>query len=712
MTVLMPGPPIGARLPAPTGGGATPVRPVVDLDDAAARSADLVGRKAAALAHARAAGLPALPGLVVRHGQVTPSAWAAVESSATRLGDGPLIVRSSSPYEDGEDSSQAGRFLSVRDVDGTDALREAVDAVAASGDGLPVAVLVQPQQECRISGVLFGVDPVTGAHRPRVTVVEGSPERLVGGEQAGLDLTLPPFGGLRRDGRRVREAYGVPAGKLGRALRRLAADAEAIYGGPQDIEWGWTPEGRLVLFQARPVTRVAAAVARRAPVLGAGPVAETLPEPLWPLEEDLWVRPLDLGLTAALRTVGRRPPTPVIRSVRGRAVADLAALGQLPRRRLAVLDPRPAVRRLSAAWRVGQLRASLPGIAASTVEQVDRLLLEIPEPATLTDAQLVAALDRAGDTLVAVHQQEALIGIVLSGRAGEHGGQTAAGTAVRVLATLDRPPAEAVREEPVLLALVPPSIGPTSWPSAGPMAKRRSDPVPPAPPVPSSGDQMIDDSGPAEVDAGVLREALRLRARWLQELQARIARELGCRLVALGQLVDPLQVRRLRRSELTALLLDPTMPSPDTRGRAPDSTPLPASFRLAADGTVAASKAGAGGRQLSGTGAAGGRVSGTVVHDPAEIAMMPDGGSAVLVVEALTPSLAVHLPSLTALVAETGSPLSHLAILAREQGVAAVVGVPDARSRIEPGSQVVVDGRAGTIDVVAAAVDTEPRNEG
>jgi pyruvate,water dikinase len=49
-------------------------------------------------------------------------------------------------------------------------------------------------------------------------------------------------------------------------------------------------------------------------------------------------------------------------------------------------------------------------------------------------------------------------------------------------------------------------------------------------------------------------------------------------------------------------------------------------------------------------------------------------------------------------VAETGSPLSHLAILAREHGVAIVVGFPDATSRFGPGDVVTVDGHSGTIE--------------
>ena len=52
------------------------------------------------------------------------------------------------------------------------------------------------------------------------------------------------------------------------------------------------------------------------------------------------------------------------------------------------------------------------------------------------------------------------------------------------------------------------------------------------------------------------------------------------------------------------------------------------------------------------------------------------------------------IPRLAGLVAETGSPLSHLAILAREHGVATVVGFADATSRLRPGEVVTVDGHA------------------
>jgi len=48
-------------------------------------------------------------------------------------------------------------------------------------------------------------------------------------------------------------------------------------------------------------------------------------------------------------------------------------------------------------------------------------------------------------------------------------------------------------------------------------------------------------------------------------------------------------------------------------------------------------------------------------------------------------------------VAELGGSTSHLASLARERGVPAVLGVPEATRRIPDGALVAVDGVAGVV---------------
>jgi pyruvate,water dikinase len=53
-----------------------------------------------------------------------------------------------------------------------------------------------------------------------------------------------------------------------------------------------------------------------------------------------------------------------------------------------------------------------------------------------------------------------------------------------------------------------------------------------------------------------------------------------------------------------------------------------------------------------------------------------------------------------AVVTETGGPLSHCAIVAREYGIPAVVGVPGATQRITTGQRISVDGAAGTVTLL------------
>ena len=86
------------------------------------------------------------------------------------------------------------------------------------------------------------------------------------------------------------------------------------------------------------------------------------------------------------------------------------------------------------------------------------------------------------------------------------------------------------------------------------------------------------------------------------------------------------------------------------------------------------------------------------VHD----GVGPPPPGSVLVVRTLDPDLAPLLPRLAGLVAETGSVLSHLAILAREYGVATAVGIEGATTRFRAGTIVAVDGATGEVSIVGA----------
>ena len=134
------------------------------------------------------------------------------------------------------------------------------------------------------------------------------------------------------------------------------------------------------------------------------------------------------------------------------------------------------------------------------------------------------------------------------------------------------------------------------------------------------------------------------------------------------------------------------VPAPGDRASAAvESEVLAARFRLDAEGRPVPVDIGSG----DGTGAGGGRARGRVTHDPAEV-----GPGTVLVVRDLSPTLAPVIGRVAALVAETGSPLAHLAILAREAGVPTVVGSPGATSRFDVGVIVEVDGLTGSVTVL------------
>lgn len=218
------------------------------------------------------------------------------------------------------------------------------------------------------------------------------------------------------------------------------------------------------------------------------------------------------------------------------------------------------------------------------------------------------------------------------------------------------------------------------------------------PPGPGASERA---SAPRRLDSLGPREALRLRARWLHELTVRVALEFGHRLAARGLLAGPGDVGLLHLAELVAAVnegVNPDGPSGDDSRRLRLSPPLPPAFRLDAGQRVVAIGAARDWEGCQGRGAAPGRGAGLVHAGPLPA---PDGS--VLVVSTLDPGLAPYLPGLAGLVAETGSVLSHLAILAREFGVPCVVGYSGALERFPAGTTVVVDGTTGEVAALAEA---------
>jgi phosphohistidine swiveling domain-containing protein len=99
---------------------------------------------------------------------------------------------------------------------------------------------------------------------------------------------------------------------------------------------------------------------------------------------------------------------------------------------------------------------------------------------------------------------------------------------------------------------------------------------------------------------------------------------------------------------------------------------------------------------LRGTPASGGVVTerARVILDPGEASLEP---GEILVAPSTDPGWTPLFLTAGGLVMEMGGPMSHGAIVAREYGIPAVVGVPDATELIETGRRITVDGSTGEV---------------
>ncbi|GII20019.1 PEP/pyruvate-binding domain-containing protein [Planomonospora parontospora] len=100
---------------------------------------------------------------------------------------------------------------------------------------------------------------------------------------------------------------------------------------------------------------------------------------------------------------------------------------------------------------------------------------------------------------------------------------------------------------------------------------------------------------------------------------------------------------------------------------------------------------------LTGTPGSRGTATGTarIVRGPGDFVRVRPGD--ILVCPFTDPAWTPLLRIAAGVVTETGGVLSHAAIVAREHGVPAVLGVPDATGRLRDGTVITVDGTGGTV---------------
>ncbi|MBZ2196794.1 PEP/pyruvate-binding domain-containing protein [Occultella gossypii] len=119
----------------------------------------------------------------------------------------------------------------------------------------------------------------------------------------------------------------------------------------------------------------------------------------------------------------------------------------------------------------------------------------------------------------------------------------------------------------------------------------------------------------------------------------------------------------------------------------------------------------AGGTTLSGTPGSHGIATGIarVLGGPSDFGRVRPGD--IVVCPYTDPAWTALLRIAAGIVTETGGALSHAAIVAREQGIPAVLGVPDATTAIRDGDLISIDGTEGAVTTPRPAAEDDHGNQ-
>jgi pyruvate,water dikinase len=217
----------------------------------------------------------------------------AYERLAGEQRDAAVAVRSSATAEDTESASFAGMNETLLNVRGPDAVLDALRRCWSSLFGartvyyrtkrgfgqadMDIAVVVQRQVEATRAGVMFTIDPASGAADRLViegafglgeAVVSGSvsPDRYVVSKQGMTiarrevrrkELAIEPVAGGGTATRELEEGEAMAPvlddGEV-RRIAELGMRIEEHYGAPQDTEWAIDAEGGVWMLQSRPIT--------------------------------------------------------------------------------------------------------------------------------------------------------------------------------------------------------------------------------------------------------------------------------------------------------------------------------------------------------------------------------------------------------------------------------------------------------------------------
>ncbi len=692
-----------------------------------------VGAKARNLGRLKQAGFQVPDGLVV-----PPSlAEADIEQILEQVGDGPFVVRSSGVSEDSAESSMAGQYESILEVERS-SIPAAVAKVRRSArhEEGAIPVLVQAMIAPTCAGAAFTADPITGDRDTIVvTATRGLADRLLSGEVAGDEWQV--HNGKARPVRRPEEVLDK---KLVRRVARTATEIAQKLGTPQDVEWAWDGDD-LWVVQARPMTGLPDEVDWEPPAPGiyhrSLRFGEWIPQPVTPLFES-WLLPRMEGrlherLHELIGQVFPEPhhvvvngwyyyslnwlPLPGVALTRN-FINILRRVLEVGWRQAAPMFPqtvRFGYQEREDEWREEILPAYRSAVtrAEGEVERADvpELIDIVDELATEAGSYFTSIATVAGSAYKFESQLAQFWNKHLKEKLGV--------SHMVVLQGFEMP--DEIHETPRLETLdwsVPPAK-----PSAGPadigdLKARRSE-------VEQDAEQVL---------AGSPRRLRKFR-RLLEEAQhlvpireeqlslfslpwpvmRRAVRRIGETLVDASVIESVHDVFYLTREEVSSLLTKPAdmnddvasrrevrqratkLAAPIWVGKVPRIVKFVFSYSNKAMGGVRSDEA-----IVHGVPASPGRASGRVrvVRDSSQFDDFEDGE--ILVAPLTAPAWTGLFGRAAAVVTDVGSALAHASIIAREYGIPAVVGCGDATSRLKDGQAVTVDGSTGNVELLQA----------
>ena len=610
-----------------------------------------------------------------------------------------------------------------------------------------MCVVVQRMIDAAVAGVAFTREPVTSSEDViYVEWIRGVGESLVSGDKVDGRIWLDTTGGaLRVD--YLNDATPIPSEKIWPTLAGHLKRVVAVLGSGQDVEWALSDSGQIYILQARPITGTAHSED-----------TTTIPPPWvlpgrpwegWSEEQhrffDLWdeynpgaVTPLDYDLfmrniwCASLEMLDEGngapsiedavirvhavpiavapsvPPTAVTRTPADIPLAELVpqwrdTAEQLSRkagditeiddsRLFDLIDEAGRCHSEFASVRLLQMNEWIEGEEANTAV-LSQLLENVGEPVEAMVSELRAGVDHETARMnQALHRlTQCAIGgtddnwlLDFEDFLTRYGHVEIAGTLVSdarevLLASIRRTAVAGPGEDPLI--------------EVHRRYERRRIEI----------RSLLPDHSHVEFDEAVadLRRwiALREDSKTLENLPLLLLRkattEADRRLRVYGRLPKDGDITLLTLEELRDALVDGRQIVENFVQRAAlvswkqERSWLPANF-LGVNCDPDATR-------FQGLGASAGTASGPVriVSDVEQFGLV-EGGD-VLVARATNPAWTILFSNIAAVVVENGSRLSHAAIVAREFGLPAVVGLPGITDALRSGDYVLVDGTSGEV---------------